>query len=215
MEKKLYKFYYVIVLCVSFSCKNEIPDDITQKNDAKKAELIEKVVTDTTNFLKKETSEINNEGIKLIEKGQFKEAKKVFQKSLKIEPKNAVTYNNLALIATNEGDFDLANDYFKKAIYYDSAYYPAYINFSSLLIENDYFKRAITINDYVLKTNKNNEFELMANYFNTYAYLALKDCKQALIYCKNAKKNCELNKNIESSLHNLEAEIEKCLHHNL
>ena len=210
MEKKLYQFYYVIAFLALFSCQEDISNQETKNNQKEKFKTIEKIQIDSIRFIKKESAEMNKKGIQFIEDRNFTEAKKVFVKSLKIEPKNAITFNNLALIASNEGDFELANSYFKKSIYYDSSYFPAYINFSSFLIDNDYFKRSVAINDYILKMNKDNEFELMANYFNTYAYLAMKDCAKASIYWIKSNKNSNLNKNIASSLIHLKSEIEKC-----
>lgn len=177
MEKKLFRISLLVMALILSSCQGE------EKNIAKKKPVkpktLEKVIEDSTAFLSKESQELNEKGLKEIEKGSYDAAKSLFKESLEIEPKNATIYNNLGLIAMNQDSVELAKKYFSKAIYLDSTYYNAYINYSSLLVENDYFNQSINVNNYVLKYCKDNEHIALAHFFNAYAYYSTNKKKAA------------------------------------
>ena len=73
----------------------------------------------------------------LREKEEYKEAIKNFEKSIKLNPKNPQTYNNLGVVFIILGQKKLATTYFKKAISVSENFTTAYYNLS--ISENFWF----------------------------------------------------------------------------
>lgn len=208
MEKKLYQFT-LLTLCFSIliSCDN---NESLQNKEKKHVPVIKKVMLDSNAFLKPEVSKLNNEALAYVESGNSKKAKELFKRSLKIEPKSAVILNNLGLIAFNEDSISLAEEYYRAAIFSDSTYYNTYVNYSSLLLENDYFKRSIDINNYVIKYCKDDEILALSYFFNTYAFLKVNDCDNAKKHFLLAQKVKISNLQIKNNINSLEKTINNC-----
>ena len=73
----------------------------------------------------------NNMGVELFRTGQYKEAKKYFEKSVKLAPYWWVNWNNLGAIYEREKNYQKAKEYYQKAID-NGQYYLAYENLSKL-----------------------------------------------------------------------------------
>jgi len=73
----------------------------------------------------------NNIGVELFRIGQYKEAKKYFEKSVKLAPYWWVNWNNLGTIYEREKNYQKAKEYYQKAID-NGQYYLAYENLSKL-----------------------------------------------------------------------------------
>jgi len=73
----------------------------------------------------------NNIGVELFRIGQYKEAKKYFEKSVKLAPYWWVNWNNLGAIYEREKNYQKAKEYYQKAID-NGQYYLAYENLSKL-----------------------------------------------------------------------------------
>ncbi len=76
---------------------------------------------------------------KSIEK--YDEARKYYEKAIKLNPNNECAYTNLASLLKNDyfKEYDLSKKYFEKAIELNPNYTNAYFNFANLL-KSDYFK---------------------------------------------------------------------------
>ncbi len=75
----------------------------------------------------------NNLGVELFRRGDFKNAKVHFEKSIALQPKWYFAYNNLGAVYEHEGDYQRAkNLYFQTLKYGD--YYLAYENIAGILL---------------------------------------------------------------------------------
>ena len=199
MEKKylyekligMFKFGALFIVLFIFSCKSEINEKKEKLNVGETKKVDSKstynVINDSeSSFESKKASTLNDEALVFVKKGDYKEAKKLFYKSLSIEPKSAPVYNNLGLIAYNEQNVQLASDFYNKAIMIDSTYYTSFINFSSMLLENDYFTKSIELNNYLIKNCPDLQLIGISHFFNAYAYLRINKCEISKNHLKTA-----------------------------
>ncbi|MGY8945998.1 MAG: tetratricopeptide repeat protein [Flavobacteriales bacterium] len=72
--------------------------------------------------------------IKLGDKLKFKE---LMQEAITKDPNNAILYYNLGVINGEQGDFEDAMTYYKKALELDDSYAPTYLNIVGLILEGE------------------------------------------------------------------------------
>jgi tetratricopeptide (TPR) repeat protein len=116
----------------------------------------------------------------------------------------------LGLIAENEKKYELAVNYFSKAIYYDSSYFPAYVNLISLHVNNDYLDRSLKILDYLETQKIDPETDLLKNYFFAYINLVKGNCELARKYISKTN-NVNYFKQYEANIQTLKNSIDNCL----
>ena len=93
--------------------------------------------------------------------GRNKEMIKLLQKSLKIEPKYSLGYNNLGLALQKDKDLNSAIKSFKKAIKLKPNYSEAYSNLGLAMYQNSQFEEAIESYKAALKIDPKNFLALM------------------------------------------------------
>ncbi len=215
MRKLFYMFLFFGLL---FSCKNEKSEnqEAEVENKLVKVDTIDSkttvnVIKDSPKvFQNKKASNLNDEALAFVKVGDYNQAKKLFNQSLKIEPKSAPVYNNLGLIAYNENNVQLASDYYNKSIMIDSTYYTAFINFSSMLLENDYFAKSIDLNNYIILNCKDLELIGISHFFNSYAYLKMKKCDIAKNHYKLARDILGKNPSFSLKLEDVNKQLIDC-----
>ncbi|KRO89078.1 MAG: tetratricopeptide repeat protein [Bacteroidetes bacterium] len=72
--------------------------------------------------------------IKLGDKLKFKE---LMQLAITKDPDNAILYYNLGVIYVEQGEFEDAMNYYKKALELDDSYAPTYLNIVGLILEGE------------------------------------------------------------------------------
>ena len=60
--------------------------------------------------------QLNNEGVQYFLRGKFSDAKRKYEQALELSPSHTTTLNNLGMVFLQEKEYQLAEDYFKKAI---------------------------------------------------------------------------------------------------
>ncbi|MCE3295402.1 MAG: hypothetical protein K0R65_1116 [Crocinitomicaceae bacterium] len=201
-----------IVLAVVYlalaSCKPEPEnqEEVKQKEESKSYNIIKE---EPKKFTENKASEYNEKALSLVKIGDYKAARDYFLKSLEIEPGNSIVYNNLGLIAVNQNQVQAASDYFQQSIRLDSSYFNPYVNYSSLLLENDYFDKAILYNSFVIKRCQDPQLKALAHFINAYAYLMKQNCSQAFSDYEKAKV-LENDPNYKTQLKDLQLKLEQC-----
>lgn len=82
-----------------------------------------------------------------LEQNRLGKAKAEFQKSVKADPTYSLSYNNLGLIASRQGDHRKAVKYFQDAIRFDPYLVEGHLNLATFYIINDRRDEAIRILD--------------------------------------------------------------------
>ncbi|MEA2027454.1 MAG: tetratricopeptide repeat protein [Campylobacterota bacterium] len=100
-------------------------------------------------------------------KGELINAKKYYEKLLKLYPTHAITLHNLATIYQGVNNFVEAEKLYKKAIYNKPDYFDAYRNLAILYGNNTKNKEAIEYYQKALALNPN-DFQLYLNLGNIY-----------------------------------------------
>ncbi|MGV3631233.1 MAG: tetratricopeptide repeat protein [Bacteroidota bacterium] len=191
------------------ACKADLEEkeDNAKKPENKSYNIIKEKAQ---KFENTEASHLNEKALAFVQAGDYKTAKHYFMKSLEIEPNSSVVYNNLGLIAVNENQVQQASDYFQQSIKLDSAYFNPYVNYSSLLLENDYLDKAIHYNSFVIKQCSDKQLKALAHFINSYAYLMKQECEEALVQYRLAKV-LENDPNYKTQLNDLWLKLQKCI----
>ncbi|MBT5396168.1 MAG: tetratricopeptide repeat protein [Flavobacteriaceae bacterium] len=93
----------------------------------------------------KEAREINPEDVNLllseadlyIKLGDKLKFKELMQEAITKDPNNAILYYNLGVINGDQGKFEDAMTYYKKALELDNSYAPTYLNIVGLILEGE------------------------------------------------------------------------------
>lgn len=93
----------------------------------------------------KEAREINPEDVNLllseadlyIKLGDKLKFKELMQEAITKDPNNAILYYNLGVINVDQGKFEDAMTYYKKALELDNSYAPTYLNIVGLILEGE------------------------------------------------------------------------------
>ena len=93
----------------------------------------------------KEAREINPEDVNLllseadlyIKLGDKLKFKELMQEAITKDPNNAILYYNLGVINGDQGKFEDAMTYYKKALELDNTYAPTYLNIVGLILEGE------------------------------------------------------------------------------
>jgi tetratricopeptide (TPR) repeat protein len=93
----------------------------------------------------KEAREINPEDVNLllseadlyIKLGNKLKFKELMQEAITKDPNNAILYYNLGVINGDQGKFEDAMTYYKKALELDNSYAPTYLNIVGLILEGE------------------------------------------------------------------------------
>jgi len=125
--------------------------------------------------------------------GEYELAKVNYEIAIKLNPKSAGVYNNLANLLRNNyfREYDLALNYFHKSIELDSKFAAAYNNLA-LLFQHDYFKEyQLAKKNYEIAINLSPKFaEAYSNYANLLSNEYFKEYEFAR---KNYEKALSLN----------------------
>jgi len=93
----------------------------------------------------KEAREVNPEDVNLllseadlyIKLGDKLKFKELMQEAITKDPNNAILYYNLGVINGDQGKFEDAMTYYKKALELDNSYAPTYLNIVGLILEGE------------------------------------------------------------------------------
>ena len=93
----------------------------------------------------KEAREVNPEDVNLllseadlyIKLGDKLKFKELMQEAITKDPNNAILYYNLGVINVDQGKFEDAMTYYKKALELDNSYAPTYLNIVGLILEGE------------------------------------------------------------------------------
>ena len=93
----------------------------------------------------KEAREVNPEDVNLllseadlyIKLGDNLKFKELMQEAITKDPNNAILYYNLGVINVDQGKFEDAMTYYKKALELDNSYAPTYLNIVGLILEGE------------------------------------------------------------------------------
>ncbi|MGV3631987.1 MAG: tetratricopeptide repeat protein [Bacteroidota bacterium] len=207
--KTLINGTFCLMIISLLSCMGEDQDEKKPK-EKKAKKTVTFVKNDPRQFFKKSASDLNEKALKEISRENLPQAKELFEKSLKVEPNNPVTLNNLALIAKKENDFDLASYYFLQAMQIDSTYFSSFINYSLMLFENDYLSKSIDINKHVISKCKDEELLGICHLHNSIAQFSLRDCGSAKESFEQASLYLENNAKFTQKLKDLKKYLEAC-----
>ncbi len=93
---------------------------------------------------------LDNIGVSLFARGRLGEAMDYYQRSLRIQPKNAQTLNNVGAVLTRQGKAE-AEDWYHKALAIDPANVEALYNLGNAMVARERFAEAITFFEAALK----------------------------------------------------------------
>jgi len=118
------------------------------------------------------------------------EAIKLIEKSISLDPKNAIAYYRLGLIYIEDQNLEQAINYFNQAIETDPNLIPAYINLGGIYGTLKQYNKALNLFQKAAKIDKTNP-KIYHNIGMVYA--AWGKNKQAIKYFKKAKSLCIKN----------------------
>ncbi len=78
-----------------------------------------------------------------LRKGDAESARRNLKAALKIDPKSAQVHDALGVVFTKEGEPEIAESHYKKAIAYDSTYSKARNNYAAFLYQQKRYKEAM------------------------------------------------------------------------
>lgn len=96
-------------------------------------------------------------GWESVQKGDWNEAERMFQRALVLNPKDALAYTNLGVVAENKGDLALAKSYHERAIAVQPDYAEAYYNLGTLYWREKNWPKVVECYEQVLMRNPNHE----------------------------------------------------------
>jgi len=123
-----------------------------------------------------------------------KKAIELTEKSISLDPENAIAYYRLGLIYLEAKDLRQAIRYFDQAIEIDSNLIPAYINLGGIYGKLEQYDKALNIFQKAAKIDKTNP---KIHYNIGMVYAAWGKNKQAVKYFKKAKSLCIKNNDTE------------------
>ena len=159
-----------------------------------------RTIVKTNEFENDEAYSIYQEGLMLIRKDKYDEAKKKYHQALIIEPNNEVLFNSLGIAEMHLAIFDSSEAHFQKAIQIKPSYTIARNNLGLLYFYYGKYEMGISI----LNTVPIDSSSMMikgANYYHLFMnYTGLGECDSAIHYYHLAKEhntNDQYLKNIE------------------
>ena len=119
-----------------------------------------------------------NLGVGYLRNGDIPRAKEKLNKALAIDPKNALANSTLGLVFASEGENALAEQYFKKAVRYDSDSAQVRNRYGAFLFSEKRYHEAV---EQLSKASENRFYENRSNVFENLgvAYFRLGDVENA------------------------------------
>jgi tetratricopeptide (TPR) repeat protein len=133
-------------------------------------------------------AEMETKGKKLLDHGNFRDAKKIFDRILDNDPDNLFALDKTGVIFARQGRLDDAEHLFRKVLYIDLRYKTAWNNLGNVLLQKGENEQA--------KICYLKAIEIDENYAQVYHNLAAAYKKEGDIasYLKNLKKSARLEK---------------------
>lgn len=122
----------------------------------------------------------NNLGTELFRAGRMEEAQPHFEKSIELESDWWTAYNNLGVVYQRKENFDLAKQFYRRAIE-NGDYYLAYENLASLMLTTESLEKTI---DFTKSTLENLPFNLNLRTILIVAYSRKDENEKAVVEAK-------------------------------
>ncbi len=112
---------------------------------------------DNFDYQNNKASELNSTGLNLAKNGKYNESIKYFEQSIKMEPNNPITLNNIGVAYYELGENYKSIEYLNRAILAsDSSYYPAFSNLLNNYSVLNKTELSIELSSYSIKNSKDN-----------------------------------------------------------
>lgn len=115
-----------------------------------------------------EVKEYLQEGSRLLKENRIEEAKKEFEKALKVDTQCPEAYNNLGLAFYRSGDLHLAAENFRKALNIDPMFAPSLTNLGLIMYTKGNYDDSIYYYKLALKLADYKDYELHYNLANVF-----------------------------------------------
>ena len=198
------------------SCKN--PDKTHEKSNEKSITVMTPVgvkkpqmFVGKEKFESKKASNLTNEGIQYVKKGEFLKAEEKFREALIYEPNNPTILNNLGNFEDYMGYKNKAISFYKQAfISSDSSYYNAIYNLGRIYCKLGEYQESERILNYILDNFDEPEHQSGSSHLLATVYVQLKDCEKAKIYYLMSKKMFDSVPELKTLSQELAEEIMAC-----
>ena len=170
--------YPLLLLLVSCNLSTSNNDKSDQQKEYKRFGY--DIVSENEFFASQKAEKLSREGVDLGLEGKYEEAERIFQKALKVEPRNPVILNNIGLTLYHRELLNEAIVYFKKALEVsDSTSIMAASNLGLTYYQQMDYARSLKILDFALEKSENDKSaKLIARLHRLLVNIELKDCDQ-------------------------------------
>lgn len=160
----------------------------------------------------KKADSLNEKGVELSKKGDYKAGRLSFLKALEIEPYNPTILSNLGLNRFLDYDYLNAIDYYQKSYKYsDSTYHIAAVNLGLAYYHSKKFENGIEITNYVIENSTDDSILSTAYVHRALNFIGLKNCPKAESDLNYIKLNYAGIRRMDYHIGDLTKKIKSCL----
>ncbi len=159
---------------------------------------------------------LNQNGIELTKKGDYKAGRLSFLKALEIEPENPTILSNLGLNRYLDEDYLNAMDYYQRSYKQsDSTYHIAAVNLGLTYYYAEQFKNGVEITSYVIENSMDKSILPTAYLHRALNFIGMKNCAQAESDLNSIKRDYPKNDRMDYHIEDLTKKIKDCLQQGL